>query len=70
MDRAPTRHRRLRRAFFAPLLAAFFLLATAAAAQAETIVVNTSQDPTGAGDCLNRGQCSPEQPPKPGSGPR
>ena len=44
MDWAPNKHRRLRRAVFAPLLAAFLLLASAAAAQANIIVVNTTSD--------------------------
>ena len=44
MDWGPNRHRRLRGAVFAPLLAAFLLLASAAAAQANIIVVNTTSD--------------------------
>ena len=52
MDRGqPNRHRRLRRALLAPLVAAVLLLAFAAAAQAKTIVVTTTADPTGANDC-------------------
>ncbi len=61
MDRGQlNRYRRLR-ALAAPLLAAFVLLASAAAAQANTIVVNTTGDPSGTGDCLNAGQCSLRQ---------
>ena len=52
MDRGPNRQRRLRRVLFAPLLAALVLLASAAAAQASTIMVTVTDDPSGSGDCL------------------
>ena len=62
MDRGQSNgHRRWHRALIAPLLAAFVLLASAAAAQASTIVVNDTGDPSGAGACLNGGQCSLRQ---------
>ena len=53
MDRGQLKgKRRLRRAWLAPLLAAFVLLASAAAAQASTITVSVTGDPSGSGDCL------------------
>ena len=52
---------RARNAFAAPLIAVVLLLVLAAAAQANTIVVNDTGDPSGAGDCLNSGQCSLRQ---------
>ena len=62
MDRGQSNgNRRWHRALIAPLLAAFVLLASAAAAQASTIVVNDTGDPSGAGACLNGGQCSLRQ---------
>ena len=56
------RHRRLRRAILAPLFAAFILLASAAVAQATTIVVNTTSDAAPSGRMLrHRGDCSLRQ---------
>jgi hypothetical protein len=52
---------RAKNAFAAPLFAIVLLLVLAAAAQANTIVVNDTDDPSGAGDCLNSGQCSLRQ---------
>ena len=52
---------RAKNAFAAPLFAVVLLLVVAAAAQANTIVVNDTGDPSGAGDCLNSGQCSLRQ---------
>ena len=51
---------RAKNAFAAPLIAVVLLLVVAAAAQANTIVVNDTGD-SGAGDCLNSGQCSLRQ---------
>ena len=52
MDRGkPNRRRPLRRALLVPLVASVLLFAFAAAAQAKTIVVTTTADPTGANDC-------------------
>ena len=50
----------MRRILLAPLLAASILLASAAVAQAD-ITVNVTDDPSGAGECLNGGQCSLRQ---------
>ena len=62
MDRGQANgYRRLRRALAAPLLAALVLLASAAAAQASTILVNDFGDPSGSGACLESGQCSLRQ---------
>ena len=52
---------RAKNAFAAPLIAVVLLLVLAAAAQASTIVVNDTGDPSGSGDCLNSGQCSLRQ---------
>ena len=63
MDPGPTRHPRLRRALLAPVLAMLLLLASAGAAQASTIVVNTTSDaPPVDGECSgNPGDCSLRQ---------
>ena len=63
MDRGPNRHRRLRRALSALLLAAHVLLASAAAAQASTIAVNTLSDTApSVNECSgNAGDCSLRQ---------
>ena len=50
----------MRRILLAPLLAASILLASAAVAQAD-ITVNVTDDPSGAGECLNGGECSLRQ---------
>ena len=42
---------RAKNAFAAPLIAVVLLLVLAAAAQANTIVVNVHDDPAGVGDC-------------------
>jgi IPT/TIG domain len=55
------RDRRALRAVRALLLAMLILLAMAAAAEAQPIAVNVTNDPTGAGDCLNGGTCSLRQ---------
>ena len=63
MEPRPDRYPRLRRSLVAPVLAALMLLASAAAAQAATITVNTTSDaaPT-AGECSgNAGDCSLRQ---------
>ena len=52
---------RAKNAFAAPLFAIVLLLVLAAAAQANTIAVNDTGDPSGSGDCLNGGQCSLRQ---------
>ena len=52
---------RAKNAFAAPLFAIVLLLVLAAVAQANTIVVNDTGDPSGAGDCPNSGQCSLRQ---------
>ena len=63
MNLEPIRHARLRRALLTPALAATMLLATAAAAQASTILVNTTSDTAPAdGECSgNAGDCSLRQ---------
>jgi hypothetical protein len=43
------------------LLAMLILLVSAAAAEAQPIAVSVTNDPTGAGDCLNGGTCSLRQ---------
>ena len=42
---------RAKNAFAAPLIAVVLLLVLAAAANANTIAVNVTDDPTGVGDC-------------------
>ncbi len=64
MDRGKLKGiRRLHRAFVAPVLAVFVMLASAAAAQANTVTVNTTSDAAPAsGECSgNPGDCSLRQ---------
>ena len=63
MEPGPDKHPRLRRALVAPLLAALFLLASAASAEAATISVNTTSDVApSAGECSGSpGDCSLRQ---------
>src|ERR1700729_865914 len=63
MEPGADRHSRLWRSLVAPLLAVFVLLASAAAAQASTITVNTTSDATpAAGECSGTaGDCSLRQ---------